>query len=53
MLIPSLQFATRTLRSADLRHLWKFTWNFGVKGVRSVNKYKKRMRQGDYFPPVL
>ena len=53
MLIPSLQFATRTLRSADLRHLWKFTWNFGVKGVRSVNKFKKRMRQGDYFPPFL
>lgn len=53
MLIPSLQFATRTLRSADLRHLWKFTWNFGVKGIRSVNKFKKRMRQGDYFPPFL
>ncbi len=53
MLIPSLQFATRTLRSADLRHLWKFAWNFGVKGVRSVNKFKKRMKQGDYFPPFL
>jgi len=53
MLIPSLQFATRTLRSADLRHLWKFTWNFGVKGIRSVNKFKKRMRRGDYFPPFL
>ena len=53
MLIPSLQFATRTLRSADLRHLWKFTWNFGVKGVRSVNKFKKRLKKGDYFPPFL
>ena len=53
MLIPSLKFASRTLRSADLRHLWKFAWNFGVKGVRSVNKFKKRMKQGDYFPPFL
>ncbi|MCP5549329.1 MAG: radical SAM protein [Akkermansiaceae bacterium] len=53
MLLPSLQFAARTLRTADKRHLWKFVWNFGVKGVRSVNLFKKRMRQGVYFPPFL
>ncbi|MBL9154358.1 MAG: radical SAM protein [Verrucomicrobiales bacterium] len=53
MIVPSLQFAARTLRSADKRHLAKFVWNFGVKGVRSVNLFKKRLRQGIHFPPFL
>jgi len=26
----------RTLRTADPRVLWKFAWNFGVKGMLSV-----------------
>lgn len=53
MLLPSLQFAARTLRTADKRHLAKFLWNFGYKGVRSVNLFKKRMKEGVYFPPFL
>jgi len=53
MLIPSLQYGARILRTADTRHLAKFMWNFGVKGVRSVNLFKKRMKEGTYFPPFL
>ena len=53
MIIPSLQFATRTFFSVDKRHLGKFFWNFGYKGVRSVNLFKKRIRNGEYFPPFL
>ena len=53
MLLPSLQFATRVLRTANKRHLWKFMWNFGVKGVRSVELFKKRLKKGEYFPPFL
>lgn len=53
MLIPSIQFAARTLATADKRHLAKFMWNFGFKGVRSVQLFKKRMKQGEYFPPFL
>ncbi len=53
MIVPSLQYAARILRTADTRHLWKFTWNFGVKGVRSVNLFKKRLKEGIYFPPFL
>jgi MoaA/NifB/PqqE/SkfB family radical SAM enzyme len=53
MLIPSLQYGARILRTADTRHLAKFMWNFGVKGIRSVNLFKKRMKEGTYFPPFL
>jgi len=53
MLIPSIQLASRTLATADKRHLAKFLWNFGFKGVRSVQHFKKRMENGVYFPPFL
>ncbi|HKS38352.1 MAG TPA: radical SAM protein [Verrucomicrobiae bacterium] len=45
--------AFRTLRSADKRCLRKFAWNFGVKGMWSVEKFKRRIKRGEYFPPFL
>ena len=45
--------STRILSSVDKKHLAKFMWNFGYKGVRSVNLYKKRMKEGEYFPPFI
>jgi MoaA/NifB/PqqE/SkfB family radical SAM enzyme len=50
-MFPSL--AIRILRTTDPRLLWKFIWNFGVKGTRSILKFKKRLRRGEYFPPFL
>src|SRR5687767_8703691 len=50
-MLPSL--ALRTLRTADKRCLWKFAWNFGVKGMLSVEKFKRRIKRGEYFPPFL
>jgi MoaA/NifB/PqqE/SkfB family radical SAM enzyme len=50
-MLPRLAF--RTLRSADKRCLWKFAWNFGVKGMLSVEKFKRRIKRGEYFPPFL
>src|SRR5690349_7586378 len=50
-MLPSLVF--RALRSADPRCLWKFSWNFGVKGLLSVEKFKRRIKRGEYFPPFL
>ncbi|MDB6026891.1 MAG: moaA 1 [Verrucomicrobiales bacterium] len=47
------QLALRTIRSADKRLLWKFMWNFGVKGMLSVEKFKRRLKRGEYFPPFL
>src|SRR2546425_6437712 len=50
-MLPTLLF--RALRTADTRCLWKFAWNFGVKGMLSVEKFKRRIKQGEYFPPFL
>jgi MoaA/NifB/PqqE/SkfB family radical SAM enzyme len=50
-MLPRLVF--RTLRNANKRCLWKFTWNFGVKGLVSVEKFKRRIKRGEYFPPFL
>jgi MoaA/NifB/PqqE/SkfB family radical SAM enzyme len=50
-MLPALAY--RTLRSADPRLIWKFAWNFGVKGMLSVEKFKRRIKRGEYFPPFL
>ncbi|TWT36548.1 pyrroloquinoline quinone biosynthesis protein PqqE [Posidoniimonas corsicana] len=47
------RLATRMLLETDKRALWKFAYNFGFKGMRSVQKYKKRLKEGVYFPPFL
>jgi len=43
----------RILRSASPRCLWKFAWVGGVKGTLSIEKFKRRARRGEYFPPFL
>src|SRR2546426_1145732 len=50
-MLPALLF--RTLRSANKRCVAKFLWNFGVKGMLSVEKFKRRIKRGEYFPPFL
>jgi MoaA/NifB/PqqE/SkfB family radical SAM enzyme len=47
------QLALRILRTTDPRCLGKFMWNFGVKGVLSIERFKRRIRKGEYFPPFL
>ncbi|MFT5464549.1 MAG: MoaA/NifB/PqqE/SkfB family radical SAM enzyme, partial [Planctomycetota bacterium] len=32
---------------------WKFVYNFGFKGMLSVQKFKKRLKKGEVFPPFL
>ncbi|MDP3069128.1 MAG: radical SAM protein [Opitutaceae bacterium] len=51
MMLPPLVF--RTLRSANARCVWKFAWNFGWKGMLSVERFKRRIKRGEYFPPFL
>lgn len=41
------------VRSTDPRLLWKFAYNFGFKGMLSVNRFKKRLKKGEVFPPFL
>ena len=43
----------RVLTTTDKRLLWKFAWNFGVKGMLSVERFKRRIKRGEYFPPFL
>ena len=46
-------FGLRMLGSTDLRLLWKIGYNFAYKGMRSVEKFKARLKEGVVFPPFL
>ena len=48
-----LKMAKRVLLETDKRLVWKFAWNMGFKGIRSVQKFKRRLKRGEYFPPFL
>jgi MoaA/NifB/PqqE/SkfB family radical SAM enzyme len=50
-MLPQLVY--RVLRTTDARCLWRFAWNFGFRGARSVARFKRRLRRGEYFPPFL
>ena len=43
----------RFLTETDFRLLFKFTYNFGWKGMRSVNKFQRRIKKGQYFPAFM
>lgn len=43
----------RFLRETDKRLLWNFVWNFGWKGMRAVQRFEKRRKQGEIFPAFL
>ncbi len=47
------RFACRALTEIDLRLLLKFAYTCGVKGIRSVEAHKRRLKRGMYFPPFL
>jgi MoaA/NifB/PqqE/SkfB family radical SAM enzyme len=48
-----LALGYRMWRTTDARLLWKFAYNFGFKGMLSVQRFKKRLKQGKVFPPFL
>src|SRR5947199_10030272 len=48
-----LKMAKRLLLETDKRLLWKLAWNFGFKGMLSVERHKRRLRRGQVFPPFL
>ena len=53
MLWTMTKFGARMVRSTDLRLLWKISYNAGFKGIRSVQRFKKRLKKGQVFPPFL
>jgi MoaA/NifB/PqqE/SkfB family radical SAM enzyme len=48
-----LRMLKRVLMETDKRLLWKLMWNMGVKGILSVERFKSRLKRGEYFPPFL
>ena len=48
-----LKMARRMLVETDKRLLWKLAWNMGWKGMLSVERHKRRLKRGEYFPPFL
>lgn len=50
-MLPALAY--RMVSTTDARLLWKFAYNFGYKGMRSVQRFKKRLKKGQTFPPFL
>ena len=48
-----LSLTRRVLTETRPRVVAKFVYNFGVKGVRSVELHKRRRRRGENFPPFL
>lgn len=48
-----LSLARRVLTETDPKVIGKAVYNFGIKGIRSVELYKWRRRRGESFPPFL
>ena len=49
----TLRMGRRLIMEPDFRLFLKFAYNFGYKGMRSVQKFKKRLKNGVSFPPFL
>ena len=49
MILP--QIAHRMVTTVAPNCLWKFGWNFGLKGMLSVERFKARLKKGVVFPP--
>ena len=48
-----IELAHRMLTTVDPRLLFKFAYNFGIKGTVSVERFKARLKKGIHFPPFL
>ncbi len=48
-----LKMLRRLLAETDKRLLWKLAWTMGVKGLLSVERHKRRVKRGEFFPPFL
>ena len=47
------RMAKRVISETDKRLVWKFLWNMGIKGTRSVYKHRQRLKRDEFFPPFL
>lgn len=49
----SLRLARRFLSEPDKRLLLKFCWNFGLKGLFGVHRFRRRLARGKQFPAFV
>lgn len=40
----------RILKNSDWRCLYKFVYNFGIKGAIGISRFQKRLKRGEFFP---
>ena len=45
--------AIRMLRETDMRLLLKFAYNMCWKGMLAVNRFKRRLKKGEFFPAFV
>ncbi|MCA9081325.1 MAG: radical SAM protein, partial [Planctomycetaceae bacterium] len=48
-----LRMAKRLLLETDKWLVWKLFWNMGIKGALSVQRFKRKLKRGQVFPPFL
>ena len=48
-----LRMAKRLLFNTNKRLLWSLAYKAGFKGIRAGQQHKKRLKRGDFFPPLL
>jgi len=48
-----LQMSKRMVTTLDRKVMWKLLYNFCYKGMRSVQRFKRRLKKGVVFPPFL
>ena len=48
-----LRYAKRLMTETDKRLLWKLAYNFAFKGAVAIQKHKRRLARGEFFPPFL
>ena len=47
------RMAKRVLLETDKRLVAKFVVNFGLRGARSIQRFKNRLKRANTFPPSL
>jgi MoaA/NifB/PqqE/SkfB family radical SAM enzyme len=47
------RLAKRMLCEVDKRLLWKLAFNAGFQGIRAIRRQKRRLAQGQFYPPFI
>jgi hypothetical protein len=48
-----MKVTTRVMRGTTPRLLWKFAYNFGMRNMRNMSAFSRRMKKGEPFFPAF